>query len=235
MSNPKRAETGAAYRALLNGQMTEQGLMVSGTALSYLRAGGLSRRKDYTWESWDDTRLKPFPIGGVLRSHAEFGFRWLGNLPQVRPWLVFVGSTGVGKSHLATLLAKMWVVVNEQAARIINWPMWLEALKHSYNNGHEVSVLQLTSVPFLVLDDLTYESTQHSLKMLYLTLEGRAEKPTIITTNIRLGEYRDTLHSNKRCTYAAAIASRLSTGAGSSVRGELLFTSSKGDYRVTKR
>jgi hypothetical protein len=210
--------------------MAEDGkMLVSATADPYMRE--VCKRRNYTWKDWDDTYLNLFTVRGVTRSHAEFVFRWLRNLPEVRPWMVFGGSTGMGKSHLATIAAKMWVVTRESRARIICWPMWLEELKHSYNNGHEVSVLDLTEVPFLVLDDLTYERTPHSLKMLYLTLEGRAEKPTIITTNIRLEKYRGTL-AKDNSPAAQRIASRLGTGKGSDIRAELTFSSSKGDYRA---
>lgn len=225
--------------------LTDGTAIVPRTTVDKMTRGGLMLKADYVWGAvpdrdipgWDDHRLKLMHNTSGYKTVAHLGLEWLlGLLGHSKPWLVFFGENGLGKTHLAVMLAKFWVLRTSQDARIINWSCWLMERRESYGNNKQVSLQELIDVHFLVVDDIGLECKEHSLKHLYMLLEGRATKPTIITMNLDLRRYKDAVKeasaSNLAATlYAKNIADRLNPGPGGLVHKQLRFHSPQGSYR----
>lgn len=202
---------------------------------------------EYVWNAvpdrnipgWDDQRIKRMRNTSGRKSVAHLGIEWLlGLLGHSKPWLVLAGENGLGKTHLAVMLAKFWVLRTNEDARIINWSIWLDQRREGYSNGKRVSLQELIDIHFLVIDDIGLECKEHSLKHLYMLLEGRTVKPTIITMNLNLGEYKAQMMLETRGKdkvgarlYAKNIADRLNAGPGGLVHKQLWLRSHMGSYR----
>lgn len=234
------------------GHLLKDGIaLLPRTVANKMTRGGLTQVPEYVWNpvpdrnipGWDDQRLDLIHNTSGYKSVAHLGIEWLlGLLGHSKPWLVLVGENGMGKTHLAVMLAKFWVLGTNQDAHIINWSIWLMQRRESYGNGKRVSLQELINVHFLVIDDIGLECKEHSLKHLYMLLEGRAVRPTMITMNLSLGEYKDELLLKSRGKdnvaarlYARNIADRLNPGPGGRVHKQLAFSSPQGSYRKIVR
>lgn len=221
--------------------------LVPSTVLDKLIRGGLMEIPEYVWNpipdqgipGWNDQRIKLMRNTSGHKSVAHLGIEWLlGLLGHSKPWLVLIGQNGMGKTHLAVMLAKFWVLRTNQDGRIINWSIWLDQRREGYSNGNRASLQELINVHFLVIDDIGLECKEHSLKHLYMLLEGRVVRPTVITMNLSLGEYKEELMFKSRGKenvsarlYARNIADRLNAGPGGRVHKQLAFRSVQGSYR----
>lgn len=215
------------------------------TVLDKMTRGDLMQVPEYVWNpipdrnipGWDDRRIKLMRNTSGLKSVAHLGLEWLlGLLGHSKPWLVLIGDNGMGKTHLAVMLAKFWVLRTSQDARIVNWTIWLMQRRESYGNGKQVSMQELIDVHFLVIDDIGLECKEHSVKHLYMLLEGRTMKPTVITMNLDLGDYKAQMMVSTKGNvgarlYAKNIADRLNPGLGGRVHKQLEFRSPQGSYR----
>ena len=113
---------------------------------------------------------------------------------------IFTGKPGTGKSHLAMSIAK---VVNEHSqpykkCLFTSIDEVMRKIKDSFNHRdskytEEYITNLLTSADLLVIDDLGAETgaifsdkqaTDFTTKVLYSIMNGRMNKPTIITTNL---------------------------------------------------
>ncbi|MDT2864661.1 ATP-binding protein [Vagococcus carniphilus] len=113
---------------------------------------------------------------------------------------IFTGKPGTGKSHLAMSIAK---VVNEHSqpykkCLFTSIDEVMRKIKDSFNHRdskytEEYVTNLLTSADLLVIDDLGAETgaifsdkqaTDFTTKVLYSIMNGRMNKPTIITTNL---------------------------------------------------
>lgn len=111
--------------------------------------------------------------------------------------MVIYGPNGVGKTHVAKAIAR-WASMTAMnlplvraeediGARVAdvryeNWPAFCDHLK----SGHWDSVDPLFSVSLLVLDDIgaEHDPSKVGAEKLYLILEKRIRRWTILTTNI---------------------------------------------------
>lgn len=222
----------------------EGGLIVTHDQARLLKRGGVIRQ-GMNWGMWDDS-FNTMPRNGKgLKPVAAFGFSWLNYLARGgSPWVYLSGECGMGKTHLACVLAVTWAIVKDRVmnwskrgrvpALFVNWSDWLNDRRESYSDSEvQVSLRPLISVPFLVLDDVGLELTAHSLKHLYLLLEARRTKPTILTSNIKLSELRARLKGvgGDAGDWAEKVRDRLAKGTGGSVSAELVFASRFGSYR----
>lgn len=111
--------------------------------------------------------------------------------PNVQQGLLFMGTAGVGKTHLAAaianeLIGELYTVIFGNATDIIT------LIKSSYDNQVELSEAQILKtiteeVDFLVIDDLGKEHATENTKMLLYQIVNRLyenEKPIVVTTNL---------------------------------------------------
>jgi DNA replication protein DnaC len=109
-------------------------------------------------------------------------------------WLVFMGVTGCGKTHLAAAIVNYRYEEGKPASFVVV-PDFLDHLRSAFNPDSKVSYDQLfesiKSSPLLVLDDFGEQSTNPWVKeKLYQLLNHRynSRLPTVITTRNCLDE-----------------------------------------------
>lgn len=109
-------------------------------------------------------------------------------------WLVFVGSYGCGKTHLAAAIANRLVERGHQVLFVVV-PDLLDHLRATFGPNSPVSYDrrfdEVRNAPVLILDDLgTQSSTAWAQEKLFQILNYRynARLPTVVTTNQNLEE-----------------------------------------------
>lgn len=149
---------------------------------------------------------------------------------------VFTGKPGTGKSHLAMSILR---VVNENSkpyrrCLFISLDEVMRRIRDSFNNQQstytEQNVVELlVEADILVLDDLGAETgsitstkiaSDFTTKILYAIINGRMEKPTIITTNL-------TSHDMSKM-YDSKLISRMLRGT----KGHAITFNSTSDKRL---
>lgn len=116
-------------------------------------------------------------------------------------WLVLVGASGCGKTHIAAAIANRCIAQGIPALFVVV-PDLLDHLRAAYRPGAEVGYDQLfeqvRNAPVLVLDDLgTQSSTPWAQEKLFQIINHRfnARLPTVVTTNVALSKFDDRLRT----------------------------------------
>lgn len=128
--------------------------------------------------------------------------------------LIFTGSFGVGKTHLAAAIAN-YLIVNKSIPVVFGTvSALLGELKKAYES-ESISAdrieKRLCTVELLIIDDLGKEKpTEWLVEKLYLIINSRYEnyKPVVITTNLTLDEIEQRVNIAGSYT-GSAIVSRL--------------------------
>jgi DNA replication protein DnaC len=131
-------------------------------------------------------------------------------------WLVFTGTYGSGKTHLAAAIAN-FRVARRQPALFVTVPDLLDHLRATFSPQSTISYdklfEQVRRAPLLVLDDLGTESaTSWAREKLYQLTNYRynARLPTVITTAQAIEDLdprlRSRLLDQTRCQIYAIIA-----------------------------
>ncbi len=159
---------------------------------------------NYKADYWD------FKFATCECSELETLFKTVKNYANSLPsekWLTLTGASGIGKTHLARQLIKFWnkwhVLQNNRCryAHFIEWAKFLDEMRTSFGSN---KIKELQDVGLLVIDDIGAENiTDWASEKLLILLNARRNKPTVITTNLRINEINET---NTR------IASRLIDG-----------------------
>jgi DNA replication protein DnaC len=109
-------------------------------------------------------------------------------------WLVFMGETGCGKTHLAAAIVNYRYEIGKPALFVVV-PDFLDHLRSTFSPESKVSYDQLfesvKTAPLLVLDDFGEESPNPWVKeKLYQLINYRynSQLPTVITTRLSLDE-----------------------------------------------
>jgi DNA replication protein DnaC len=109
-------------------------------------------------------------------------------------WLVFMGETGCGKTHLASAIVNFRYEVGKPALFVVV-PDFLDHLRSAFSPDSKVSYDQyfesVKSAPLLVLDDFGEQSSNSWVKeKLYQLINYRYNNrlPTVITTRLSLDE-----------------------------------------------
>ena len=109
-------------------------------------------------------------------------------------WLVFMGETGCGKTHLAAAIVNYRYEMGKPALFVVV-PDFLDHLRSAFSPESKVSYDQffesVKTAPLLVLDDFGEQSTNPWVKeKLYQLINYRynSRLPTVITTRLSLDE-----------------------------------------------
>ena len=120
---------------------------------------------------------------------------------QPRGWLVLMGNSGCGKTHLAAAIANHCINMQIRTYFIVV-PELLDHLRATFgpNNGDTFDELfeQVRNVPLLILDDLgAQHSSPWALEKLFQLLNHRfnAQLPTVVTTNVPMERLDESLQS----------------------------------------
>lgn len=139
--------------------------------------------------------------------------------------LYITGCVGVGKTHLATVVAKR--LVNEGlVVRFVTSIDMLSEIRDTYGSKRKVSdvLSRFSKCDVLVIDDLGKEApTDWALSMLFQIINDRYEnkRPVVVTTQFSSSELVEILGANSRSENAKAIISRLyGMCVGVELRGE---------------
>jgi len=142
---------------------------------------------------------------------------------------VFVGNSGLGKTHLARALGyaecqRGHRVFFATCATMLNRLVTAEATK---NLEREVKRLEAQSL--LIIDELAYVTMSHQEADLFFHVISRRhdnDRPTVVTTNKRFAEWNQVFHADGT---AHAIVDRLTEKA------EIFYLEGKTSYRQAHR
>ena len=153
---------------------------------------GFELQKSMTFDNFDWKRVNLPPeqrenLGEVFRLALDFA-------KSPEGWLVFMGVTGCGKTHLAAAIANYRYQANQPALFIVV-PEFLDHLRSTFSPESKVSYDQLfervKTAPLLIMDDFGEQSTTPwAREKLYQVINYRynARLATVITTRYSLQE-----------------------------------------------
>lgn len=111
--------------------------------------------------------------------------------------ILFRGSYGTGKSHLAYAIAK---AIKNKGYKVayMQIPDLMDRIKATYNNQSYQTFdelkMQLINLDLLVLDDIGVSNSDHDLGKLYTIVNNRQNKNNIFTTNFKESELNQNVH-----------------------------------------
>ena len=175
------------------------GLEEKPSAAGYTGGLELALLKSMTFEKFDYKRANLPP---EQRENLERVFREALNFAQsAEGWLVLMGATGCGKTHLAAAIAN-YRQQNGNPALFVVVPEFLDHLRSAFNPESRVSYDQLfesaKKAPLLILDDFGEQSTTPwAQEKLYQVINYRynARLSTVITTTCSLDEMESPITS----------------------------------------
>ena len=149
-------------------------------------------QKSMTFDKFDWRRVNLLP---EQRQNLEQAFRLaLDFAKSSEGWLVFMGVTGCGKTHLAAAIVNYRYQANQPALFIVV-PEFLDHLRSTFSPESKISYDQLfegvKTAPLLIMDDFGEQSTTPwAREKLYQVINYRynGRLPTVITTRYSLQE-----------------------------------------------
>ncbi|MFC1860198.1 ATP-binding protein [Chloroflexota bacterium] len=149
-------------------------------------------QKTMTFDRFDWKRVNLLP---EQRQNLEQAFRLAFDFAKSpEGWLVFMGVTGCGKTHLASAIANYRYQANQPALFIVV-PEFLDHLRSTFSPESKVSYDeffdQVRNAPLLIMDDFGEQSTTPwAREKLYQVINYRynARLPAVITTRYSLQE-----------------------------------------------
>lgn len=160
---------------------------------------GLELQKKMTFENYDWKRVN---LPKEQQASLEHAYKFALNFAQQpEGWLIVMGVTGAGKTHLASAIAN-YRYQQGKAALFIVVPEFLDHLRSTFSPESKKSYDQLfekvKTTPLLILDDFGEQaSTQWAQEKLYQVINYRynAELPTVVTTRLSLEEIESRISS----------------------------------------
>ena len=157
-------------------------------------------QKSMTFDRFDWRRVNLLP---EQRDNLENAYRLaLDFAKSPEGWLVFLGVTGCGKTHLAAAIVNYCYQANKPALFIVV-PDFLDHLRSTFSPESKVSYDQLfervKTAPLLVMDDFGEQSTTPwAREKLYQVINYRynARLATVITTRYSLQEILEEIESS---------------------------------------
>jgi DNA replication protein DnaC len=155
-------------------------------------AGNLELQKQMTFNSFDWHRANLPP---ERRSSVEFAYNVALNFAKAPDgWLVLLGGTGSGKTHLAAAIVNFRYQAKKPGLFVVV-PEFLDHLRSTFSPESKVTYDQMfervKTTPLLVLDDFGEQSaTPWAQEKLYQVINYRynAQLPSVITTSRSLQE-----------------------------------------------
>jgi DNA replication protein DnaC len=149
-------------------------------------------QKSMTFDKFDWQRINLLP---EQRQNLEQAFRLsLDFAKSPEDWLVFMGETGCGKTHLASAIVNYRYQANQPALFIVV-PEFLDHLRSTFSPESKISYDKLfervKTAPLLIMDDFGEQSsTPWAREKLYQVINYRynARLATVITTRYSLEE-----------------------------------------------
>jgi DNA replication protein DnaC len=204
--------------------------IVSITAPDYRRSGvtqdqsdlsSLGLHQDQTFDTFDLRKGELPPEEETSLREAYEKARGFAENPQ--DWLLFTGTYGCGKTHLAAAIANYRVAEGYPALFVVV-PDLLDHLRATFNPRSTISFdkrfEEVRRTPLLILDDLGTESaTPWAREKLYQIFDYRynARSPTVITTTSHVEEIDPRLATRmldvSLCTPAPILAPAYRGGA----------------------
>ena len=171
-----------------------------------IKASGMGRLIErQSFDNFDLDRYKKNPEGYErMKANLEAAKDFVENVDKGRT-LLLIGSTGTGKTHLSTAIAKAviergWTVIYDSTQNIIS-SFETDKFRSGYSQREPESNKYL-ECDLLILDDLGTEfSSQFSVSCIYNLINTRQNKglSTVISTNLTAkalaGKYEDRIYS----------------------------------------
>ncbi|NMD68685.1 ATP-binding protein [Bacillus sp. DNRA2] len=125
---------------------------------------------------------------------AKMAIEFIETLAQNKPArLLYYGSTGLGKSHLAVAISKIVEAKLNKTCLFIDVPRLKQLIKASWLKDSDFTELEMmrsmAEVDILILDDVGAEGiTPWTKELMFSILNSRLSKPLLVTTNMDLEE-----------------------------------------------
>lgn len=150
-------------------------------AQKLLEESNLGRRfQSRTFENFHSTEF-----AAEYEIALNYAKNFVSNAESEGQGLLFIGTPGTGKTHLAAAIANYIIAKLGLQVKFGGFIDILDSIKQSFQTDDDV-ITELSDVPLLVIDDLGKErATEWSNSILYQVLNRRYENylPVIITTN----------------------------------------------------
>lgn len=186
---------------LLDKQLCEVVVLQAKKALllDYFGALSLPLLSSMTFDNFDYKRVN---LPSEQRENLEKVYRIARSFAeQPEGWVVFQGTNGCGKTHLAAAIANYAVRMGKPVMFVIV-PDFLDHLRATFSPDSRVTYddffEQVKQGPLLILDDFGEQSsTPWAQEKLYQLINYRynARLPTVITTSLTLEDIESRLHS----------------------------------------
>jgi DNA replication protein DnaC len=157
------------------------------------RRSSLNAFHDSTFEDFDQH------VPGI---EEAFDIAYAFSQGQTKPWLLFSGPVGVGKTHLAVAIGKHLKAQDNVEVIFTVVPDLLDHLRASFDptaeHAYDSRFNQIRNAQLLILDDLgTENATPWAREKLFQIINHRYTErfPTIITTNTDLAKIEDRIAS----------------------------------------
>ena len=169
------------------------------SSLDYTSGVGPELLRSMTFDNFDWRRVNLLP---EQRQNLELVFHKALNFAKSPDgWLVLIGVTGCGKTHLAAAIANYCLQADKPASFVVV-PDFLDHLRATFSPESKVSYDQLfesvKNAPLLILDDFGEQSTTPwAQEKLYQVINYRynARLATVITTRLTLEEIESPISS----------------------------------------
>jgi DNA replication protein DnaC len=161
----------------------------------YEQIGGMARER-LTGMTFDNFDPKGLGLVGEARRNLEHA-AGLARRYAAEPegWIVFIGTSGCGKTHLAAAIANERLAQGQSVFFAIV-PDLLDHLRSTFSPDSRTSYDEvfdrIRNAPLLVLDDLgAHSSTPWAQEKLYQIINYRHinRLPTVVTTNLQLEDF----------------------------------------------
>lgn len=168
---------------------------------------------DMTFDSFEEMDAETTRNKNLTLQHARELYK--GSKDNV----LFAGKYGTGKTHLAIAMVNQLNEHLDKRCLFVATNGLMRAIKSSFGEGpghpmtEDRAIALLTKADYLILDDLGSEvgsvenssgATDWTVRVINGVLDGRLNKPTIITTNLSVPQIEQ--------TYGGRVASRIMRG-----------------------